>query len=573
MARPFKIRIAAAQRLWLWMTALMLGLLGCSLSSAADSSTPTLTNDREAALTFAPVVTMTPTIGLPGLPSPIAPNSPTLTATAPTVVDPCGTPMLPEVSIAHYEVNAAINPIKHTVRAAMTATYRNQTGRVLNDLVLNIDSNRAPGIFRLEALSATATIARSSLDGARLYLETQPPVARGCSISVTLQFTLTIPPLSEAKMRYLSYTEHQLNLGYWLPEFAPFIGGEWHTPKRTEIGEYMYSEMGTFDVTTFLEGAEDRPTMEIIGPGSVERVGARSWHFFQRESRVFSLLVSDAMAHLSTKNDSGLTIDLYHILRLRTATPDAAEPADFDAPGHVLKIAREATLLYTNLFGPLPHDRLVIIEGEYPDGMELDGLVYVSRQWFTTFRGKLDSWLTLITVHELAHQWWYALVANDQALNPYLDEALALYCEVLYLENRQADLVPWWWTFRVKAYQPTGPVDSAVAEFTTGRQYINAVYLRGASLLQDIRATIGDSAFFNWLQTYLKAGRDRIVTPIDLWAALPRDSYLAISAIRGRYLRNSDPLALDAAMSTETAIRRTPTRRPSQTPTMTEKGG
>jgi hypothetical protein len=33
----------------------------------------------------------------------------------------------------------------------------------------------------------------------------------------------------------------------------------------------------------------------------------------------------------------------------------------------------------------------------------------------------------LPAVHETAHQWWYALVGNDEYRHPWMDEALAQY--------------------------------------------------------------------------------------------------------------------------------------------------
>src|SRR5204863_178296 len=48
-------------------------------------------------------------------------------------------------------------------------------------------------------------------------------------------------------------------------------------------------------------------------------------------------------------------------------------------------------------------------------------------------------------VHELAHQWFYSLVGNDQARDPWLDEALASYVEfvqVASLAGHAADAIP-----------------------------------------------------------------------------------------------------------------------------------
>ena len=35
----------------------------------------------------------------------------------------------------------------------------------------------------------------------------------------------------------------------------------------------------------------------------------------------------------------------------------------------------------------------------------------------------------VVAVHELAHQWFYAMVGDSQARDPWLDEAFATYAE------------------------------------------------------------------------------------------------------------------------------------------------
>ena len=42
----------------------------------------------------------------------------------------------------------------------------------------------------------------------------------------------------------------------------------------------------------------------------------------------------------------------------------------------------------------------------------------------------------LIT-HEVAHQWWYNVVGNNVIDDPWLDEALATYSYVIYLEEAE----------------------------------------------------------------------------------------------------------------------------------------
>jgi aminopeptidase N len=108
----------------------------------------------------------------------------------------------------------------------------------------------------------------------------------------------------------------------------------------------------------------------------------------------------------------------------------------------------------------------------------------------------------MIAAHETAHQWWYALVGNDQALEPWLDESLATYSELLFYENTVPDSSDWWWQYRVNYFNPHGSVNQSTADFKEFRPYINAVYLRGAHFWGDVRRAMGDDNFFAFLRAY-----------------------------------------------------------------------
>ena len=39
----------------------------------------------------------------------------------------------------------------------------------------------------------------------------------------------------------------------------------------------------------------------------------------------------------------------------------------------------------------------------------------------------------LLAAHETGHQWWFERVASDEAKEPWLDEALTTYSELVFL--------------------------------------------------------------------------------------------------------------------------------------------
>ena len=116
------------------------------------------------------------------------------------------------------------------------------------------------------------------------------------------------------------------------------------------------------------------------------------------------------------------------------------------------------------------------------------------------------------TSHEVGHQWFYALVENDQGRDPWLDEALASWAEVGY-EGTLA-------SFRTRPIPAAG--QGHVGEPTsfwdrTSADYYTSVYVQGVQALDAVgpRDKI-DCA----LATYVAANAYRVARPSDLLAAL-----------------------------------------------------
>ena len=61
----------------------------------------------------------------------------------------------------------------------------------------------------------------------------------------------------------------------------------------------------------------------------------------------------------------------------------------------------------------------------------------------------MSTFREIVVAHEVAHQWWYSLVGNDQIDEPWLDEAFAQFTTALVLprsvwRSRHAEVM-WTW--------------------------------------------------------------------------------------------------------------------------------
>ena len=201
--------------------------------------------------------------------------------------------------------------------------------------------------------------------------------------------------------------------------------------------------------------------------------------------------------------------------------------------------AAESLELYGRLFGPYPRQTLAVVEADFLDGMEYDGLFFLSNGFYNLYAGVPGDYLVALAAHETAHQWWYGLVGSDQAMQPWLDEALCTYSEKLFYENLYPDALRWWWDVRVLYYQPRGFVDDSIynphGEAQAYRAYRDAVYLNGAVFLDELRTLVGDEAFFAFLKEYTAQFGGRIASTQDFFTLLRSRSSADLTPLLQKY--------------------------------------
>lgn len=476
----------------------------------------------------------------PARPAPVDPAASTETA-PPSRVAPSR--CAPEAERPARQIQATVNIdyARKQVLVSQRIAFLNREKAPLHKIVLDAQANQWAGSFVLESLRVESQSAEYRLERNRLELALARALESGCWLEIELEFRLQPDEIRDGLRSYrgfYGYSARQLNLGHFLPTVAPRYQGGWRIHEPIGIGEQIVYEVADWDVEIQVTGAAE--SLQLAAPGTVKRIDAGHWTVWLPGSRDFAISLSESFVLRERQLDSGITLAVY-------AFADAVvndRSLELDGAAHVLEEAGQALAVFTRLFGEYTWRRLVIVQGDFPDGMEFSGLVFVGSAWFYGFDGTSRNYLSLISVHEIAHQWWYARVGNDAAINPWLDEALATYSEYLFIEARHPADMQWWWSFRVAPYFPQGKVDYPVYEFSTPRAYINAIYLRGAQMLQNLRQDIGDAAFFALLRAYYQAGDNRIADPKLFWGQLGVESLPKTDGTRREFL--SDPIVAGA---------------------------
>jgi aminopeptidase N len=198
----------------------------------------------------------------------------------------------------------------------------------------------------------------------------------------------------------------------------------------------------------------------------------------------------------------------------------------------------EAFKLYNQLFGPYPHESLSMVQADFLHGMEYDGLYFLSKAFYNTYDGTPATYLVAIAAHETAHQWWFGLVANDQALEPWLDEALCTFAERLYYENLYPESLKWWVDYRVDYYEPQGWVDVSIYDSEGYRSYRDAVYLNGMNFLTELRDLVGADVFMVFLSDYRKRNTKELASAADFFEILREHSDADWNNLKSKYFQN-----------------------------------
>ena len=461
-----------------------------------------------------------PTVPLPAVTVTQPPTSTFLPATAtPTVtISPQRT---------QYTLAAELDYPQHRLTVSEVVSYSNRSTDNLSTLTFVVESNQQAGIFHLSALQwADGNAVQSfSLAGGELTLPLPQPLAPGQTLEVTLTYALDLP----STRGVLSFGSRQVNLAGWYPYLPPYIEGEgWRTNSPGAVGEYQVYELADFDVSFTVKEA---PAGLVVAASVVNDAAAEEYHYLQKAVRNFTLSAST---------------DYVQLNGLAGQTPVTAYVFSGDeAAGQAsLETTIQALNLYSSLYGPYTRPSLTLVEADFGDGMEYDGLYFLGKEYFKSYKGDPASYLVALSAHETAHQWWFAMVGNDQAREPWLDEALATYSERLFYEHQYPDLVNWWWQTRVQTYSPTGWVNSTIYNFTAFRPYVNAVYLRGAEFIEELRTTMGDEAFFAFLSGYFSSTqaegqKDNLAlgSAARFWDTLGQYSQADVSGLKNRYFK------------------------------------
>ncbi len=429
-----------------------------------------------------------------------------------------------------YQLNAVLDYERHLLKVEEKIIYTNQSQDTLDDLLLVIEPSRYPEVFHLKSITWGDGQPANDYerDIGQLRINLPLPLPPGDQVHLSIIYELDLPsPDSSYYGRPVpfGYSPRQTNLVDWYPFLPPYIDGQgWLVHQAGFFGEHLVYEIADFEVSIQL--TNPNPDLVIAASAPAEKVGD-TYRYDHREARSFAWSVS-------------------HMYEVQVETVGDVKVIGYSFPAHAaagdaaLKTTAQALQLYADLFGPYPHKTLSVVEADFLDGMEYDGLYFLSNGFYNLYSGYQGEYLIAIAAHETAHQWFYGLVGNDQALEPWLDEALCTYSERIYYEHYSPEALDWWYRYRVHYYNPRGWVDGSIYNPDGYRAYRDAVYLNGALFLDNLRNLMGDEAFFSFLRNYIDLYSSKIVSGDEFFEMVEQHAQADLTNLLQGYFTNKD---------------------------------
>jgi hypothetical protein len=465
-------------------------------------------------------------VTITAVPTPPPPTATTwATAAASPTPEPIATTPTERVNDRpHYDLHVNLDTDAHTVEIAQIVTLPNDSADTWDEVIFNIAPAHWPGIFTLRQASifqqgVTAAVA-TSLKNTMLRVPLRQPLPSGESIIIRFDFSLDLPRIQWGgwgPTGNAGWEPGLIQMGDWYPALVPYQSGVgWQTWEFVPVGDPFINSLADYDVAITVP-----PDVVLAAAGFVAEMDGV--HYYQlAQARAFAFLASPNYVFFDDMVN-GIPVRVYTTSMYHSRGPV------------VLETAVNALTLFTELYGPYPYPELILAENGFMTSYEYSGLVSLGGNLFDTYNDGYDSWLVPLTAHEIAHQWWYGSVGNDQVHEPWLDESLAMLSEMLYYEYYHPDLTAWWWQDRVARWQPTGYVDATIYDYPDSPAFINNMYGQAAYFIRDLRETMGESAFHAFLRDYYQQNSHQFVTKATFFTLAQAYSETDLSAVHDIY--------------------------------------
>ena len=445
-----------------------------------------------------------------------------------------------------YEMNITYND-DHTMTVNQTVEYTNRSSDTLKEIKFHLyprsfreDSNcsvvstlnyskcyyngKSYGDLEVNNLSVnneTHDIFIGGYDNDILQVKLKEELEPNSSCKISIDYTVTIPNINHR----FGYGENTINLGNFYPIVCVYEDGKFVEDSYHYNGDPFYSDMANYSVNITANS-----NLKLASTGNINNTTNNSnntttYNISALAVRDFAFVLSANFNIVTDKIDDTVVNYYYY---------------NNQYPNECLKAGMDSISTFNKLFGKYPYSVINIVETNFVHGgMEYPNMIMISDAV------DIQSDYINVIVHEVAHQWWYGLVGNNEFDYGWLDEGLTEYSTVLFYEQNPSygvdtDLLikntTNSFTTFVEVYNKVfGTADTtmnrALDEYNNESEYVYIAYVKGMLLFDSVKEIMGYDKFISALQEYFDSNKFKIATPETLISAFEKSSGDKLSSL------------------------------------------
>ncbi len=533
----------------------------------------------------------------------------------------------------HYWIDVELDPIQRIAYGKEKIIYTNHSPDTLTVLYLNLYVNAFKKTSHMEAYqnernqyeggslisqlddrylgynnvrdvrNGKGDFLDFEIDDTILKITLDEPLLPGVSATISMDFELKVPWLMR-RMGWRNREGVEFSMAQWYPKLCVYDQKGWH--RNYYLGREFYGEFATFDVsitlpesyvvgaTGHLQNAEDIGAMTAKDPA--ETLGDRLFQsaFAGNDSgpapanKELESVLSEFSKIMKQQKGPKLRTWRYHAEKVHDfawcADPDYIyEKVDHQGVRiHLLyqpdvadkwkemKIWTVQILDFMNTrVGVYPYEDFTIAQAG-DGGMEYPNIVFI-----TGDRDRKS--LASVTAHEMAHNWFYGLIANNETMEAWLDEGITSYYTTRLMEHlfgRYAN-IDYTSPFQQKWYPKEDARTATYAElewwikqgyeekalqhadfFKSDRSHLYTVYYKGEVFMFTLQYYFGRDKLDELMRRFYATWRQNHVYTEDMKRFFEKETGIELDWLFEEWLNTTE--------SCDYAIKKTSSRRTDQ---------
>jgi hypothetical protein len=349
--------------------------------------------------------------------------------------------------IASYQIQVTLDPASKTLRGHEVLTYLNASKDSLPVLPFHLYLNafrdqtttfmresgggqlrgdhfdpNYPGWTEIDAVRQNGVSVPSVFNDDRTVMTLTLPSALGPGAAARIEFDFHVQ-LPRVFARTGFWESDYYMVGQWFPKIAVYDDRGWHAWPFHANAEF-FADFGTYDVDitvphSFIVGATGVQTQ-------VQEQGDLKTESYHAEDVIDFAWTASPRYRTATRRSGNVDITLLY------------QPENEKYAGRYLKATEQSLEAYGEWYGRYPYPRITVVDppsaASGAGGMEYPMLITagVGALGVPELPGTLGAVreAEVVVLHEMGHQWFYAVVATNEAEEPWLDEGFTDFSSV-----------------------------------------------------------------------------------------------------------------------------------------------